>query len=143
MGQKGSHLISGAKGAAPVLPHSVLAPLSDKELMAEVEEAALSEAQERAVGIAPKMIDVLEEVAEQSRSDPARVAAAREVLNQAHGRPESRDPKRAGLGRGLVIQLVNFTLDGQAQPQREFEVEQAEPYDAGPAGSVEVEVDDF
>ena len=143
MGQKGSHVASGAKGAAAVLPYSVLEPLSEAELMAQVEEVALFPAQERAREIAPSMIDVLEEVAEQSKSDPARVAAAKEVLHQAHGRPEARDPKRAGLDRGLVILVVNFSLDGKPLPEHQIEVEQAETFDAGPPGPVEVEIDDF
>ncbi len=115
MGHKGSQAFNGAKGPGTQLDLAKALRQPDAVLVEDMEQAALNKAQKKAQSIAPDMIDQLEEVARTADDHPgARVSAAKAILDQAHGRPEARDPNKGyGADMGLVIQIVQFNIEGK------------------------------
>jgi len=144
MGHKGGQAFSGAKGPGTQLDLAKALRQPDEVLVRDMEQAALNQAQKRAQEVAPKMIGHLEDVAEFATDHPgARVSAAKAILDQAHGRPEARDPNKGyGADMGLIIQIVQFNIEGKPMLPKDAPATVIPESVAPHHGDIEIEVPD-
>jgi len=109
MGTKGGHKHSGARGRQADLP----VVLTDDELLDDMDEAELNQAQKLCREKTDDAVDALGEVCnDQDATGTSRVAAAREILNQGWDRPTGRKGNLAGAD-GIHLQIINFTPGAQ------------------------------
>jgi hypothetical protein len=105
MGHKGGHQHSGARGRQADLP----VVRTDDELLDDMEEAELNQAQKLCREHTKDAVDALAEVCNDgANTGTSRVAAARELLNQGWDRPTGRQGNLAGAD-GIHLQIINFT----------------------------------
>ncbi|WP_374576093.1 hypothetical protein [Phenylobacterium sp.] len=113
--------LRAAKPAKPAAPASKPAAPARKKAAPPAKEippppADLREAARSIAGLA---METLEKIMRESGSDTARLAAAREVLDRAGGKPKAGEP--AGEGGPVTVVIRRFGADG-----RELEAGEAE-----------------